>query len=185
MIIRTLVIIFFSIGLAAGSVYVYSLIDPRLDIILLKNEEIMQLDNKIADLIETNLKLNEQVSSIATTVKSNESSSGKINDEYKVCLRKSDRLKSKNRQLILEVSTLKNKNNILQEYVQVKNDVISLKEQIASLNQEKQNLTEELGGNVNIHLDAEGAVVPHTELINEGSGIENEANVLEIAPIEQ
>lgn len=186
MIIRTIAIIIFSIGLTAGSVYVYTLVDPRLDIILLKNEEIMQLDNKIADLTEANSKLNEQVSSIATAVKSNESSSGKINDEYKVCLRKSDRLKSKNRRLIIEVSTLKNKNKILQEYVQVKNDVTALKEQISNLNQEKQQLTEDLGTNVNMNLDAEGAVISESlEPVDEVLGNENEPNIPDVAPIGQ
>jgi len=186
MIIKTIAIILFAVGLSAASVYVYTLVDPRLDIILLKNEEIMQLDNKIADLTETNTKLNEQVSSIASAVKSNESSSGKINDEYKVCLRKSDRLKNKNRRLNTEVSALKAKNKILQEYVQVKNEVTSLKEQIAGLNQEKHQLTEELGTNANVNLDAEGAVISDSlEPPDEAVGNENDSIVPEIAPIEQ
>jgi len=178
--IKIFIGIFFSVGLAAGSVYVYTLIDPRLDIILLKNEEILQLDNKIADLTETNAKLNEQVSSIATVVKTNESSSGKINDEYKVCLRKSERLKTNNRRLTVEVSALKNKNKILQEYVQVKNDVTALKEQIANMILERDELTQELGSNVNQGLDAEGAVIPHDDLMPH-----NETNVPDVAPIEQ
>lgn len=149
----------FSASLAAGAVYVYTLLDPRLDIILLKNEEILQLDNKIAELNETNAELNEQVSSIASVVKTNETSSGKINDEYKVCLRVSDRLKKKNRQISAELALLKNKNKILQEYVQVKNDVTSLKEQIASLNNEKQQLTDQLGPAINMNLDVEGGPI--------------------------
>ena len=176
--IRTVITIIFSVGLAAGSVYVYTLVDPRLDIILLKNEEIMQLDNKIADLTDLNASLNEQVSSIATAVKSNDVSSGKINDEYKVCLRKSKRLKTNNRRLSTQLKLVENKNKILQEYVQVKNDVTALKEQIASLNQEKQQLTDELGGNVNMNLDAEGAVISDSlEPVDENSSNDNPSDI--------
>jgi len=155
----------FAIAASAASVYVYTLVDPRLEIILLKNEEILQLDNKIAELTEKNADLTEQVSSIASTVKTNESDSGKINDEYKVCLRNSKRLKTNVRKLTTELSALKSKNKILQEYVQVKNEVTSLKEQIASMNQEKgelSDLVETLGPATEIHMDAEGAVVPET-----------------------
>ena len=186
MIIKAIAIILFAVGLSAASVYVYTLVDPRLEIILLKNEEILQLDNKIADLTEANAKLNEQVTSIASAVKTNESSSGKINDEYKVCLRTSDRFKKKNRRLITEVSALKAKNKILQEYVQVKNEVTSLKEQIAGLNQEKQHLTDELGSNANPNLDAEGMVISDSlEPPDEGLGNENESITPDPAPIGQ
>ena len=46
----------------------------------------------------------------------------------------------------------------MQEYVTVKNDVTSLKEQLANLNVQKQSLTEQLGENVNTDLDSEGNV---------------------------
>lgn len=162
--IRTIISIFFAIGLAAASVYVYTLIDPRLDIIVLKNEEIMRLDNKIASLMDTNKKMNEQVSSIATVVKSNEKNSGIINDEYKICLRQTTRLKKSVGRLNAEVSVLNNKNKIMQEFLQVKNDVISLKEQIENLTKEKQELTDQLGPDININHDIEGAVIPHEEM---------------------
>jgi len=161
--LKILLALVFAVVASAVSVYVYTQIDPRLEIILLKNEEILQLDNKIAELTEKNAELTEQVSSIASTVKTNESDSGKINDEYKVCLRNSKRLKTKSRKLTAELSVLKNKNKILQEYVQVKNEVTSLKEQIASMNQEKgelSDLVETLGPATEVHMDVEGEVVP-------------------------
>jgi len=152
----------FAVAASVASVYVYTLVDPRLEIILLKNEEILLLDNKIAELTEKNAELSEQVSSIVSVVKTNETDSGKINDEYKICLRKADRLKKKTRQLTAELSVLTNKNKILQEYVQVKNEVTSLQEQIAILNQEKgelSNLVEQLGPTTEIQMDAEGDAV--------------------------
>jgi len=160
--IRTIFMLLFSVGLSALSVYVYTLFDPRLEIILLKNEEIARLDNKIADLTEANAKVTEQVSSISTVVKSNEKDSGKINDEYKICLRTSKRQKKTIRRLKSEVGVLQNKNKIMKDYVKVNNDVISLKEQIASLNKEKQSLTQQLGDNLNKNLDHEGEVAPHS-----------------------
>lgn len=150
--IRTLVTLLIATGMSVVSVYIYSQVDPRLEIINLKNEEIMRLDNKIADLIEKNSTLDVQVSSISTVVKSNETDSGKINDEYKVCLRKAKRLKKKVRALKSEVGVLQNKNKIMKDYVQVNNDVTSLKEQIANLSEEKQQLTEQLGPNINKNL---------------------------------
>lgn len=159
--IRTILMLLFSIGLSVLSVYVYSLLDPRLEIIVLKNQEIMRLDNKIAELMEANLKVNEQVSSISTVVKSNEKDSGKINDEYKICLRKSKRLKTTTRRLKSEIDVLTSKNKIMGDYVKVNNDVISLKEQIASLNIEKGDLTEQLGCSKDKNLDVEGDVAPH------------------------
>lgn len=161
--IRTILALLFSIGLSAASVYVYTLLDPRLEIILLKNEEIMRLDNKIADLMEANKEVNEQVSSISTVIKSNEKDSGKINDEYKICLRKTKRLKTTARRLNSEISVLQNKNKIMQDYVKINNDVTSLKEQIASLKNEKLELTDQLGSNKDINLDIEGDVAPHIE----------------------
>ena len=161
--IRIIVTLLFSVGLAAASVYVYTLLDPRLEIIQLKNEEIMRLDNKIADLTDANKKMNEQVSSISTVVKSNEKDSGKINDEYKICLRKSKRLKTTVRRLNSEIGVLQNKNKIMRDYVKVNNDVTSLKEQIASLNLQKQTLTEQLGNNKDMNLDHEGDVSPYIE----------------------
>lgn len=174
--IRTIIAILFAVGLSALSVYVYTLFDPRLDIILLKNEEIMQLDNKIAELTNKNTSCTEQVESIATVVKSNDSDSGKINDEYKICLRTTDRFKKKNRRLSAELKVLKSKNAILQEYVQVKNEVTSLKEQIANLNQEKKDLTIQLGPNLNKNLDVEGSVDPHNNIENESSLIDTDSN---------
>ena len=161
--IRIIFTLLFSVGLAAASVYVYTLLDPRLEIIQLKNEEIMRLDNKIADLTDANEKMNEQVSSISTVVKSNEKDSGKINDEYKICLRKSKRLKTTVRRLNSEIGVMQNKNKIMRDYVKVNNDVTSLKEQIASLNLQKQTLTEQLGNNKDMNLDHEGDVSPHIE----------------------
>lgn len=156
--IRIVFTLLFSVGLAAASVYVYTLLDPRLEIIVLKNEEIMRLDNKIADLMDANEKMNVQVSSISTVVKSNEQDSGKINDEYKVCLRKSKRQKKTVLRLKSEISVLQNKNKIMRDYVKVNNDVTSLKEQIASLSSQKKQLTEELGDNLNKNLDVEGGM---------------------------
>ena len=154
--IRIILTLLFSVGLAALSVYVYTLLDPRLEVIVLKNEEIMRLDNKIADLTEANEKMSVQVSSISTVVKSNEKDSGKINDEYKVCLRKAKRQKKTVLRLKGEISVLQNKNKIMRDYVKVNNDVTSLKEQIAALNLQKKSLTEELGDNLNKNLDTEG-----------------------------
>lgn len=165
--IRIILTLLFSVGLSAASVYVYTLLDPRLEIILLKNEEIMRLDNKIADLMEANEKVAEQVSSISTVIKSNEKDSGKINDEYKICLRKNKRLKTTTRRLKSEVGVLQNKNKIMQDYVKVNNDVISLKEQIASLKNEKLELTEQLGSNKDMNLDMEGDVAPHDGLLED------------------
>ncbi|MDH5391647.1 MAG: DUF3450 domain-containing protein [Gammaproteobacteria bacterium] len=153
--VRTLVTLLISIGMSIVSVYIYSQIDPRLEIITLKNEEIMRLDNKIASLVEKNSTLDVQVNSISTVVKSNEKDSGKINDEYKVCLRQTNRLKKKVRNLTSEVSVLQNKNKIMKDYVQVNNDVTSLKEQIENLNQQKQQLTDQLGPNLNQNLITE------------------------------
>ena len=162
--IRIILVLLFSAGLSAASVYVYSELDPRLEIIVLKNEEIMRLDNKIADLIEANEKVEKQVSSISTVVKSNEKDSGKINDEYKICLRKSKRLKTSVRKLKSEINVLQNKNKIMRDYVKVNNDVTSLKEQIANLNVEKEALTNQLGSNKDKNLDIEGDVTHHEEL---------------------
>lgn len=145
---------------SAASVYVYTLIDPRLEIILLKNEEIMRMDNRIAGLIEENDKLTEQVSSIASVVKTNENSSGRINDEYQVCLRQSQKLKTQNKQLSTEIDVVKSKNEILQEYIQVNNDVTALKEQIENLHLQKNQLTEQLGEHAHQTIDAEGNVMP-------------------------
>ncbi|MDH5518759.1 MAG: DUF3450 domain-containing protein [Gammaproteobacteria bacterium] len=153
--VRTLLTLLISIGMSVISVFIYSQVDPRLEIINLKNEEIMRLDNKIADLVEQNSTLDVQVSSIATVVKSNESDSGKINDEYKVCLRQTKRLNNKVRALQSEVGVLQNKNKIMKDYVSVNNDVTSLKEQIENLNNEKQELTEKLGPNINKNLISE------------------------------
>lgn len=175
---KLFLMLLFSIAASVASVYVYTLLDPRLEIILLKNEEILQLDNKIAELTEKNAELSEQVNSIASVVKTNESSSGKINDEYKVCLRNADRLKKKSRQLSAELTVLKNKNKILQEYVQVKNEVTSLQEQIANMNQEKKDLTNlvnQLGPVDEKNMEIEGGVVhedDHNPVDNsESSGI--------------
>lgn len=159
--IRTILTLLFSIGLSAASVYVYTLLDPRLEIILLKNEEIMRLDNQIADLMDTNKEVSDQVSSISTAIKSNEKDSGKINDEYKICLRQTKRLKTTTRRLNSEISVLQNKNKIMQDYVKINNDVTSLKEQIASLKNKKVELTEQLGNNNDMNLDIEGDVAPH------------------------
>lgn len=156
--IRIILTLLFSIGLSAASVYVYTLLDPRLEIILLKNEEIMRLDNQIADLMDTNKEVSDQVSSISTAIKSNEKDSGKINDEYKICLRQTKRLKTTARRLNSEISVLQNKNKIMQDYVKINNDVTSLKEQIASLKNEKVELTEQLGSNRDMNLDVEGDV---------------------------
>ncbi|MDH5425496.1 MAG: hypothetical protein OEY29_10900 [Gammaproteobacteria bacterium] len=160
MYIRATITVLLSLGMSAGAVYVYTLIDPRLEIIQLKNEEIMRLDNKIADLTEANAKVSEQVNSISTVVKSNEQDTGKINDEYKICLRTSKRLSNKVRSLNAEISVLQNKNKIMREYVSVNNDVTSLQEQIDILNKKKKKLTKQLGDKANTNLDIEGDVDP-------------------------
>ena len=158
--IKILLNVFILVIGAVASAYIYSLIDPRLEIIMLKNEEIMRLDNKIAELTEINSKLDEQVNSIASVVKTNENKSGRINDEYRVCVRTSRKLKTKNKRLSTELKVEKNKNKILQDYVQVKNEVTSLEEQTKALQAKKKQLTEGLGANANQNLDVEGAAVP-------------------------
>lgn len=164
----------FAVACSATSVYVYMQIDPRLEIILLKNEEILQLDNKIAALTEKNSELSKQVNSIVSVVKTTETDTGKINDEYKVCLRTTDRLKKKTRKLTAELSVFKNKNKILQEYVSVKNDVTALKEQIAILNGEKKNLGDLVESLGPVNMDHEGAT-PNgpVEIINEADSPQN------------
>lgn len=175
MYIRATITVLLSIGMSAGAVYIYTLMDPRLEIIQLKNEEIMRLDNKIADLTEANEKVSKQVSSISTVVKSNEQDTGKINDEYKICLRTSKRLKITVRKLKSEIAVLQNKNKIMGDYVKVNNDVVSLQEQIDVLNKKKTSLTNELGDKANSNLDIEGDVEPVTS----GAGHPEEIDTIE------
>ena len=158
--IRILLAFIFSVGLAAASVYVYSVFDPRLEIIHLKNEEIMRLDNKIADLTEANKAMTEQVSSISTVVKTNETDTGKINDEYKICLRASKKQKKQIHRLNTEIGVLQNKNRIMKEYVQVKNEVISLQEEIDALNLQKKDLNKQLAPNSNDSSGQGGGIIP-------------------------
>lgn len=147
--LKTFLWLIFSFSLTGAGIYGYSLIDPRLDIILEKNQEIMRLDNKIAELTDENKKINDEQSDLQSVIKTSENSTGKINDEYKLCLRKLKRSERKKQSLSSQYKVLEQKHKVLLEYAQVKNEVTSLQEQIKALRSQQGSLEEEvtfLGG---------------------------------------